>query len=192
MFENDNKNDHVDIAHESIDTFTDTEIEEQEGDMHATITALKKKLKTCEEERMRHLEELQRTRADFLNSKRRLEEQLERDRERATDKILKELLTLYDSFDTAMADKETWNQIDETWRAGVEAMYSKLLSILTAYHVSSINPLGSAFNPHEHEAVSNQEVSDKKDIDTVLAVLQKGFKRGDHIIRPARVVVGSI
>lgn len=173
------------------ETAHETEIDESEGHMKLLITSLKKKLKECEEEKRSNLEEMQRIRADFLNSKRRLEEQLERDRERAIDTVLRELLTLYDSFDTAMANKEVWERIDATWRIGVEAMHTKLLSIFTSYNVTSIDPLGAHFNPHEHEAISNQTTVDDAQVDIVLAVMQKGFKRGDHIIRPARVVVGS-
>ena len=111
--------------------------------------------------------------------------------ERAKDKILTELLTLFDSFDTAMADKGVWESVDEKWRTGVEAMHTKLVSILHTNNVYPIDPVGKPFNPEEHEAVSNQEVTNDADIDMVLAVLQKGFKRGDTIIRPARVVVGT-
>jgi len=163
------------------------DIEESEKNK---INALRKKLTHCEEEKRNYLEDLQRARADFLNSKRRLEEQLARDKERATDKILTELLTLVDSFDTAMADTNLWESVDERWRTGVEAIHTKLLSTLKNNNVTPIDPLGDSFNPEEHEAVSNAPVTDGKQVDTVIVVLQKGFKRNGTIIRPAKVIVG--
>ena len=171
----------------------DIELDAEGEEIHAQtkLKQLREKLKVCEEEKRKHLEDLQRTKADFLNSKRRLDEQLQRDKERATDKILMELLTLVDSFDTAMVDKTLWDTIDARWRVGVEAIHTKLLSILKSNNVESIDPHGERFNPEEHEAVSNSPVTDDTQVDTIIAVLQKGFKRNGTIIRPARVVVGT-
>lgn len=168
----------------------DLDPEAEEGSAQDKIKALREKLKVCDEEKRGYLEDLQRTKADFLNSKRRLEEQLARDKDRATDKILVELLTLMDSFDTATADKALWDSIDARWRTGVEAIHTKLLSIFKSYGVTPLDPVGLPFNPEEHEAVSNSMVEDEAQVDMVVAVLQKGFKRKDTIIRPARVVVG--
>lgn len=170
---------------------TEIDLDDEEEQISNKLKAQRKKLSECEAEKQKYLEDLQRTRADFLNSRRRLEEQLLRDKERATDKILEELLTLADSFDTAMADTALWGSIDAKWRVGVEAIQTKLMSILRSNNVTPIEPQGSPFNPEEHEAVSNTLVTNDADIDTVITVLQKGYKRNDDIIRPARVVVGT-
>ena len=191
MVEKYNIDDANEIIVENETPQDDIELDEEEGILNDKLKLLKQKLSACEEEKRGHLEELQRTRADFLNSKRRIEEQAQREKERAKDKILIELLTLFDSFDTAMADKEVWESVDVKWRSGVEAIQSKLQSILTAHYITPIESVGKQFNPEEHEAVSNIQVDDNSRVDTVIAVLQKGFKRGDTIIRPARVVVGT-
>ncbi len=170
----------------------DTDEESTEAHMKDSLRTLREKLRTCESEKMKYMEDLQRARADFLNSKRRLEEQLERDKARATDKILSELLTLVDSFDTAMADTALWETIDARWRSGVEAIHTKLLATLKSNNVVPLDPIGQTFNPEEHEAVSNVQVSDATQVDTIVSVLQKGFKRQDTIIRPAKVVVGTL
>ena len=190
MVEKYNIDDADEIVVENETPQDDIELDEEEGILSDKLKLLKQKLSACEEEKRGHLEELQRTRADFLNSKRRIEEQAQREKERAKDKILIELLTLVDSFDTAMADKEVWESVDVKWRSGIEAIQSKLQSILTAQYITPIDSVGKQFNPEEHEAVSSTQVDDAH-VDTVIAVLQKGFKRGDTIIRPARVVVGT-
>lgn len=176
---------------ENIAEISDIDLETEDESLTDKIKTLRTKLVASEDERKKSQDDLQRTRADFLNSKRRLEEQLARDKERSTDKILFELLTLIDSFDTAMADKKLWETIDEKWRVGVEAIHTKLLSILKSNNVEQFDPTGQSFNPEEQEAVSSVVVSDEDQIEKVMAVLQKGFKRNETIIRPAKVVVGS-
>jgi molecular chaperone GrpE len=191
MVEKDNIYDEEEIIADTEIPDDDIELEAEEGALKDKVSVLRAKLKACEEQKQAHSDELQRARADFLNSRRRLEEQFARDKERAGDKILKELLTLADSFDTAMADKEVWGSVDERWRVGVEAIHSKLLSVLGAHDVKAIHPLHEQFNPERHEAVSNLPVEDDAEVEKILAVLQKGYERGDTIIRPARVVVGT-
>jgi molecular chaperone GrpE len=163
---------------------------EEEALTKDKIKALRDKLTACEEEKQKHHEDLQRARADFLNSRRRLEEQLSRDRERAGDSILIELLTLADSFDTAMADTETWNTVDERWKSGIEAIRANLMSILKRNNIELIDPEGLPFDPAEHEAVSNVTVGDDTQVHKVMSVLQKGYKRNGTVLRPARVTVG--
>ena len=184
---------------EEIDTFSedenvsetdDIDLEMEDESLKDKLKSLRAKLATSEEEKRKCQDDLQRTRADFLNSKRRLEEQVARDKERATDKILFELLTLVDSFDTAMVDKKLWETIDVKWRTGVEAIHAKLLSILKSNNVEPFDPTGLAFNPEEHEAVGSAPVEGDADSEKILTVLQKGFKRNDSIIRPAKVIVG--
>lgn len=177
------------------DTFLPEDVEleadEEEVSVQNKLQSLRKKLTQCDEEKRMYLEDLARVRADFLNSKRRLEEQLARDKERSVDKLLFELLTLVDSFDTAMADKALWETVDERWRLGVEAIHAKLLGTLKSNNVIPLDALGHSFNPEEHEAVSGVSVENLDEVDTVVTVLQKGFKRNDTILRPAKVVVGT-
>jgi molecular chaperone GrpE len=176
---------------EDDESADDIDLEVEEAGMNDKVKQLREKLKVCEEEKQKAQDDLQRARADFLNSRRRLEEQLERDKERATDKILSELITLVDSFDTAMMDKALWESTDQKWRTGVEAIYTKLLGILSSKNVTATDPLGLPFNPEEHEAVSNTIVEDDAQVDTITAVLQKGFVRNGIPLRPAKVVVGT-
>ncbi len=180
----------VEQVEEFLPEDVEIEIGEEEESMGTKLKNLREKLSACEDEKRNHLEEIQKIRADFLNSRRRLEEQLALDKERATDKILYELLNLVDSFDTAMIDKELWETIDKKWRIGIEGIHAKLLALLKSNNVIPTDPTGLQFNPAEHEAVSNANVNDDAQVDTIIAVLQKGFKRNDSVMRPAKVVVG--
>ena len=162
----------------------DVEIEDIEEAEVSKLKSLRDKLRTCESERRGTLEELQRTKADFLNSKRRLEEQLTRDKERITTKHIEILLPLCDSFDMAMSDP-SWESCDEKWRKGIEGVYAQLQGILKTYGVTEVGHAGEEFNPETHEAVSSTEGEEGK----VHQVLQKGYTIGETIIRPAKVIV---
>jgi len=176
------------------DNFTETELEDVEESTDSKLASLRKKLKASEEEKRQYLEDLQRARADFLNSKKRLEEEKTRQVERAIEEHAAKLLPLCDSFVMAMNDKSTWEGLPENWRVGMEGIYNQLLGLLSSYSISVLNPVGQEFDPNQHEAVSNVPV-DEKEEGKVISVLQNGYIRktdaGDIVIRPARVTVGE-
>jgi molecular chaperone GrpE len=68
-------------------------------------------------------------------------------------------------------------------------MHAQFLNILKRYDIREIETEGKHFNPHEHEAVSTQKADKEEEPETIVHVLQKGYKRGDTIIRPAKVVI---
>jgi molecular chaperone GrpE len=74
---------------------------------------------------------------------------------------------------------------------GVAAMHAQFLGILKGYDIVEIDAKGKPFNPHEHEAVTSRKGENGDATDTVIDVLQKGYKRGEQIIRPARVVIAD-
>ncbi len=165
----------------------DLELEAEEELTQEKFKKLRQKLKVSESEKRAALEESARIRADFLNSKRRLEEQFKTDKERVTFRVVEDFLPLMDSFEMALGAREEGGE----WRKGVEAMHAQFLNILKGYDIHEIASAGSPFNPHEHEAVSSQKGTQGETPDTVLHVLQKGYKRGDTIIRPARVIIAE-
>lgn len=158
------------------------------------LKQLQAKVKACEEEKRQTLEDLQRAKAEFLNSRRRLEEEKLRDRSRTEAKHIERLLPLVDSFQMAMSNAAVWEAVDGEWRKGVESIYTQLQKILASYDVSEINPLGATFNPEQHEAMNEVPVTNQKDDHKVVTVLQPGFVRTiagkEELIRPARVSVG--
>jgi molecular chaperone GrpE len=169
-----------------------TDIEESSG---GKLKAMRQKLMAAEEAKRDSLEELQRTKADFLNARKRLEEERILDRTRAKKQFIEDILPLCDSFTMAMSNTEAWEKADKAWRTGVEGIYGQLQRILESYGITTVNPLGEAFDPYRHDAIGTKVVTDKKQQDTVVAVLQYGYelKNGDKtdIIRPARVTTGS-
>jgi molecular chaperone GrpE len=196
-----NKNNDEMIVEDDIEITTDTkdieepELSDVEENQKDIISSLKKKLKDTEEEKRALQDDLQRAKADFLNARKRLDEERLRDRERTVIKHVEELIPLCDSFEMAMANKEAWEKTDEKWRKGIEGIYAQLQSLLTQYKVTKIAPLGEPFNPHQHEALSTTPVTDKERHDTVVAVIQNGYEIQQNsdtkeLVRPARVAIG--
>jgi molecular chaperone GrpE len=184
--------DDIEITNEIPDT-TEPELSDVEDNQKDIISSLRKKLKEAEEDKRTAQDDLQRARADFLNARKRLDEERQRDKQRSIVKHVEELLPLCDSFEMAMSNKEVWEKADENWRKGIEGIYAQLQSLLTQYNVTKLIPLGEVFDPHRHEALSMTPVTDKTKHDTVVAVIQNGYEIDadtKELIRPARVAIG--
>ena len=193
--EHDKKDDDIEVTNDT-DHGHDEEVEltDIEEGTSSKLKAMRQKLAAAEEAKRESLEELQRTKADFLNARKRLEEERATDRTRAKKQFIEDILPLCDSFTMAMSNTEAWEKADKAWRSGVEGIYGQLQRLLESYGVTTVNPLGEPFDPHRHDAIGTKVVKDKKEQDTVVAVLQYGYelKSGDKtdIIRPARVTTG--
>ena len=178
------------------DSFEDSELEDLEENSIEQIKKLKKQLRESEAEKMEHMENLQRAKAEFLNGKRRLEDERIRDKDRAVTQQIEKLIPLCDSFVMALSDTERLATINnQTWVKGIEGIYIQLQSILASYKVSLTNPVGEEFNPTLHDALTTVPVTDKTQNHKIISVIQNGYVRqmGEmtELIRPARVTVGE-
>lgn len=172
-----------DTETEDLDT-EDTDIEGEEELAGLKLKKLKEKLKQSEKDKMTALEDLQRARADFLNARKRLEEERVTDRERAKLQHIEEMLPLCDSFSMALSDP-AFQSLPENLKKGVLGINMQLESILRGYNVEEVGKIGDKFDPNIHEALA-----DEGGTGNVKDVLQKGYKMKDRVIRPAKVIVG--
>lgn len=166
--------------------------EEQTADAHKLqqkVTKLKKELKSCEEEKRKNLDGWQRAQADLTNAKRRAQEEVSARCEASQNEVIERFLPVLDSFDTAMQGS-AWENMDATWREGIEHIRSQFTSVLSALAITVIDPQGEPFDPQVQEAVSQERVDSKHDDHRVLRVLSRGYTRGERLIRPAKVIVG--
>ena len=142
---------------------------------------------TEEKERAEQLiDSLKRTQADFVNYKRRCQQEIS-DKTRATrcDVIL-ELLPVLDDLERALnAVPERHKK--QPWVEGVAMVERKFKAILESQGVCAIEALGQPFDPHYHEAMRR----DTGEEDVILEEYQKGYAMQDKLLRPARVVVGN-
>jgi molecular chaperone GrpE len=148
--------------------------------------ALKKALAEEKEKANRYLANWQRTQADFINFKRRSEQEKEEISKFGISVALLNLLPVLDDLDMALASTPH-HLAKNSWVEGMKAVDKKLRATLEAQGLSPINALGEPFDPHIHEAIRQ----DKGEEGIVIGEVQKGYKFRDKVIRPSKVVVGS-
>lgn len=152
----------------------------------AEVDALKAQLAESQAKTQEYLEALQRERADFVNYRRRTEQENAIVGRVAAGATIKKFLSGIDDLERALAHR----QAGDTWADGIELVYRKFLSILEAEGVTRIQAEGQPFNPELHEAIL-QEVSDKYEPGTVTMVLQQGYMHADRVLRHALVKVAQ-
>ena len=143
--------------------------------------------KTTEVEEYRDL--LQRLQADFLNYKRRVEQEREEQTKSANRELILKLLPVLDDFARALGTVPQ-EMADADWVQGMALIERKLMTILEEEGLKRIDAEGKDFDPWEHEAVFCEQSSDH-DEEKVKAVLRDGYKLHDRVIRPAHVVVSK-
>src|SRR3989344_5038259 len=163
--------------------------EDGEEDLKKTLKKLRIDLKACQKEKDEYLTGWQKERADFINYKKQEEDRKANFSEAMRERILVRFLAVMDSFNMAFANKETWDKVDDTWRKGVEYIYSQMNAIFEEYGVKPVCEVGEAFDPNIHQSVDVVETDKKENEHKVATVVQMGYKLGERIIRPARVNV---
>ena len=130
----------------------------------------------------------QRTQADFENYRKRVARESALAQERGVAKLVKELLPAIDNLDRALEAAAT----DDPLLDGVRLVRSELKAALARVGVESFSPGGQTFDPSQHEAMASVPQPDNGPASgTVVEVYQPGYRLGESIIRPARVVVAA-
>ena len=154
------------------------------------LKKLREKLKVCQAERAEFLALSQRLKADYINLKRDEARAREAAVKHANQNLLLELIDLADSFELAMANETAWQSVSENWRRGVEYIYAKLAGVMENHGLTVIDPLDQPFDPESAHAVGHLDTENPEQDNKVLAVIQKGYRLAEKVIRPARVKVG--
>ncbi len=128
----------------------------------------------------------QRTQADFENYRKRVARESALAQERGVAKLAKELLPALDNLDRAL---EAAAQ-DDPLLQGVRFVREELIGALARVGVESFSPAGEPFDPAFHEAIAQHPIQGVPS-GTVAEVYQPGYRLGEQIIRPARVVVAA-
>ncbi|MFZ3081010.1 MAG: nucleotide exchange factor GrpE [Bellilinea sp.] len=151
------------------------------------LAALKEELAAIQEQCKEFSEGWQRERADFLNFRKRIERDQTQLNQIVTSNIIRKYLSVTDDMERALANRPQGAESQEWWN-GVELIYRKLTGILESEGVQVIPAEGEMFDPALHEAITHE---DSTDIESgrVIAVVQKGYRIGDRIIRPTLVRV---
>ncbi len=183
----------VDIAVDRDDVeFIETDAMGEELKDKAKLKNLRAELLKSQAESREHLTALQRARADYVNLKKELDEVRDTTKKKTTEKVLADFLPTLDSFDMAMGNTAAWEAVDKNWRIGVEFIYSQLKTALENNGIIPIDQIGVEFDAHLHEPIETKETENASDDHKIERIIQKGYKMGERVIRPARVVVWKL
>ena len=160
-----------------------------EEDLKKTLKKFRADLKQVKKEKEEYLLGWQKERADFANYKKEEDNRKALFSESMREHILTRFLTVMDSFNMAFTNKEVWDKVDENWRKGVEYIYAQMNGIFEEYGVKAIGEAGENFDPSMHQSVDVVATDKKEDNHKIAAVIQKGYKLGERVLRPARVNV---
>ncbi len=192
--------DPMDTSDEIIDTASDVPIDDvvfeatEEGEGEALskdkIQKLRADLKAVQTEKADYLANWQKERADFINFKKGEDERKKQTIDYVRESFTEELLPVLDAYDMMSANKDAWEKVDKAWRQGVEYIHNQLLKVLADNGVSEIAPKeGEVADSNLHDLIDTVETDDASKDHTVAQVMQKGYKMGARVVRPARVKV---
>jgi molecular chaperone GrpE len=137
-----------------------------------------------------YLELAQRTRADFENYRKRAAREAAAAQERGVVKLVRELLPAVDNLDRAVEAAAADGDGSEELASGIKLVHAEVIAALARAGVERFSPEGERFDPAHHEAVAQQPVEGAES-GTVVEVYQRGYRLGDSVIRPARVLVAG-
>jgi len=148
---------------------------------------MEKALIKAEEELVSHRDAMLRMQAEMDNLRKRLIRDLEKSRKFALERIMKDILQVRDSLELGL-ETDSGSATAEQLREGQALTFKMLDKVLQDHDLEMIDPAGEAFNPEFHQAMTVLPSEEFED-NSVMEVLQKGFKLHDRLIRPAMVVV---
>jgi molecular chaperone GrpE len=158
----------------------------EKAESKPTRAELEERLAEVERERDERLDDLKRVAAEFDNYRKRVARDQQSLAARAHERLVKELLPVLDDLERALeaAAKHEEAKLED----GVRLVRRELQEALAKEGLEEIETNGH-FDPHVHEALLSQP--SEQDEGAILEVLQKGYRLGDRVLRPARVVVSQ-
>ncbi|MEO8550664.1 MAG: nucleotide exchange factor GrpE [Kofleriaceae bacterium] len=152
------------------------------------IAELEAKLATAEKEKKENWERYLRAAADLENTRKRNKREADDAKFETKTKVLKEILPVVDNLERAIEHAGAISENNPIIE-GVQLVLRQLMTAFERLEVTPVEAQGQPFDPNLHEAISQQE-SDLP-AGSVVTVLQRGYKSGDRLLRPALVVVAK-
>jgi molecular chaperone GrpE len=143
-------------------------------------------------ERDEYLDLAKRTKADFENYRKRMSVEVQAAVGRGKAEVIREVLPVLDDLERALqaAGLDPEGDSEDGLAHGVLLVFRGLRETFTRNGVEAVDPKGEKFDPNLHEALSTV-AADGAEAGTVVEVMQKGYRLGDQLVRPARVVVAE-
>src|SRR3954454_3638645 len=143
-------------------------------------------LTEAQAERDRYLDLARRTQADFENYRKRMSKEVRLAEARGAGKIARQVFSALDTLEHALAAEVPEGPFGD----GIRLVQNELRAALGRAGIEAYAPKGEPFDPQIHEAVSQLPVEGVEK-GTVFEVMQAGYRHGDTVLRPARVVVAA-
>lgn len=149
-------------------------------------------LADTQRERDEYLDLAKRTKADFENFRKRMTTEIQAAATRGKGELLRDVVPVLDDLERAIqsAGLDPEGDSEDGLAHGVLLVFRSLRDTMSRNGIEAIDPKGEKFDPMLHEALSTQPV-EGAEAGTVAEVMQKGYRLGDQLIRPARVVVSE-
>jgi molecular chaperone GrpE len=149
-------------------------------------------LADTQRERDEYLELAKRTKADFENFRKRMSAEVLAAAGRGKAEVLRDVLPVLDDLERALqaAGLDPEGDSEDGLAHGVLLVFRSLREALTRNGIEAVDPTGEKFDPNLHEALSTQP-ADGIEPGVVVETMQKGYRLGEQLIRPARVVVAE-
>jgi molecular chaperone GrpE len=149
-------------------------------------------LSEAEQQRDEYLDLAKRTKADFENFRKRMSAEIQAAAGRGKAEVLRDVLPVLDDLERALeaAGLDPEGDSDEGLAHGVLLVFRSLRDSLAKHGIEAVDPTGEKFDPNLHEALSTLP-ADGAESGTVVETMQKGYRLGEQLIRPARVVVAE-
>lgn len=157
-------------------------VEEKSSENNAELTALQEKYDTLNQQYLRLA-------ADFENFRKRQEQERENLLKFGTENALKKLIEVLDNFERgkkALEKVEDCEKVKESF----DLVHKQVVDALTKMGLETIETEGKEFDPNFHDAVMQTPTSEQPE-HTIINELQKGYKMGDKVLRPALVNVAT-
>ncbi len=180
-FKNSDIDENVEIKEEEK-TEKEENVEEKSSENNAELTALQEKYDTLNQQYLRLA-------ADFENFRKRQEQERENLLKFGTENALKKLIEVLDNFERgkkALEKVEDCEKVKESF----DLVHKQVVDALTKMGLETIETEGKEFDPNFHDAVMQTPTSEQPE-HTIINELQKGYKMGDKVLRPALVNVAT-
>ena len=153
------------------------------------LQGMNKAVSKAEEELVLHRDAMLRMQAEMDNLRKRLIRDQEKSRKFALERVMKDLLQVRDSLERGLETGSESTTADQ-YREGQTLTLKMLSKVMQDHDLELIDPAGEKFDPELHQAMTVLPSAELEE-NTVMEVLQKGFKLHDRLIRPAMVVVSG-
>lgn len=163
------------------DVTVEAEDPEAEVKADAKVKKLRDEIETLRKEKQEYLDGWQRAKADYVNALKRFEGDVKNAKGDGVRKAVEALLPAFDALERAKEHGEV--------PEGFMAIAKQLEAGFAGLGLEAVGQVGERFNPELHEALGQDAVSDSSQDDAITAVLEKGYRLGDQIIRAAKVRV---